>query len=244
MIFSVGTYYIARHAQNHGGMSAWRVINLFLGGTTVGVGIIFLIFGGTPDEVWWLSAREKRMAKARIVSNGTGGGEKHKWRWDQVTECFRDVQYWLMLLGNLIGSIPNGGVTTFQTLIFSSFGFTPLETVIYQLPMYAGTCVLVVVSGILVNFFPRTRFPIAIVSQVCTLVALLFAGVSNAGKWAKWGVYLMSPWFSISSFVVTWPFMSLNVAGRTKKSFIGATSLAAGCLGNIAGSQVFRREFS
>jgi len=74
------------------------------------MGIIFLIFGGTPDEVWWLSKREKRMAKARIISNGTGHGGQHAWRWDQVKECLRDPQYWFAVVYNLVGNIPNGGL--------------------------------------------------------------------------------------------------------------------------------------
>jgi hypothetical protein len=94
MIFGVGIYYLALNAQKNGGMAAWRVINVFLGGLTIGMGLIFLFIGGGPDEVWWLSKPEKRMAKARIVSNATGGGEQHPWRWEQVRECFRDPQWW------------------------------------------------------------------------------------------------------------------------------------------------------
>lgn len=93
MIFGVGIYYIGKNAQESGGLSGWRVINFFLGGVTVGMGIVFFIFGGTPNEVWWLSKREKRMAKARIVENATGSTQ-HPWKWHQVKECFRDPQYW------------------------------------------------------------------------------------------------------------------------------------------------------
>lgn len=80
MVFGLAIYYLADNAQKRGGLAAWRVINLFLGGLTVGMGFVFLIFGGTPDEVWWLNKREKRMAKARIVSNATGGAEQHPWK--------------------------------------------------------------------------------------------------------------------------------------------------------------------
>jgi hypothetical protein len=94
IVFGIIIYAIADSAQKHGGMAAWRIINLFLGGLTVFVGIVFLFFIGTPDEVWWLSKREKLMAKARIVQNATGGGEHHPWKWEQAKECLRDPQYW------------------------------------------------------------------------------------------------------------------------------------------------------
>lgn len=106
MVFGVSIYYIGLNAQQNGGMAAWRVICLFLGAITVGLGIIFAIFGGTPDEVWWLTAREKRMVKARIVSNGTGGGEKHPWKWEQVVECLKDPQYWIAVALNFFGDVP------------------------------------------------------------------------------------------------------------------------------------------
>lgn len=106
MVLGVGIYFLALNAQNNGGLAAWRVICLFLGGITVGLGIIFAIVGGTPDEVWWLSAREKRMAKARIVSNATGGGESHSWKWAQVRECLRDPQYWIAVGLNFFTNVP------------------------------------------------------------------------------------------------------------------------------------------
>lgn len=64
-------YYLALHVSKHGGMAAWRVINLFLGSVTVFVGILDFLIIGTPEEVWWLSKREKDMARCRIVSNAS-----------------------------------------------------------------------------------------------------------------------------------------------------------------------------
>lgn len=105
MVFGVGIFYIAQNQQRKGGLAAWRVINLFLGSVTVGVGFIFLVFGGTPDEVWWLSKREKRMAKARIVENATGSGEQQPWRWEQVKECLVDPQYWYALVSSCVARL-------------------------------------------------------------------------------------------------------------------------------------------
>ncbi|BEI81330.1 hypothetical protein CcaverHIS002_0204900 [Cutaneotrichosporon cavernicola] len=240
MVFGLGIYFIADAQARKGGLAAWRVINLFLGAITVGMGFIFLVFGGTPDEVWWLSKREKRMAKARIVENATGSGEQAPWRWDQVRECLVDPQYWCALLFNLLGNIPNGALTTFQNLIYKGFGFTSLETVLYSLPMYGVTFVCVILCAVTVRYFPRMRFPVALIVQAVCVFVLLFAGLANVGKWAKWGVWMFSLVYSIGSFILAWPMISVNVAGRTKKSFFGATSLLVYCVGNIIGSQVMR----
>jgi hypothetical protein len=117
---SVGIYYIALRSEQNGGMRGWRVINLFLGATTVVFGLLMFIFIGNPNEVWWLTKREKRMAHARILSNATGGGENHPWRWEQVRECLKDAQFWHAMAFNFFALIPNGALTTFQFVIFVS----------------------------------------------------------------------------------------------------------------------------
>ncbi|BEI80879.1 hypothetical protein CcaverHIS002_0200390 [Cutaneotrichosporon cavernicola] len=240
MIFGVGIYYLALNAQRNGGLAAWRVINVFLGGLTIGMGIIFVIMGGGPDEVWWLSKREKRMAKARIVSNATGGGEQHPWRWEQVRECFRDPQWWFSVGFNLLGCVYNGALTTFDSLIYESFGFTNLEVILFSMPTYGLTFVMIITMGFLVYKWPRLRFPIALVSQTIVAFVLLFVGLANVGKWAKWAVFMWSLMDTIASFVMAWPIISVNVAGRTKKSFFGASSLVSYCIGNLVGAQIMR----
>ncbi|KAL7425033.1 hypothetical protein Q5752_000721 [Cryptotrichosporon argae] len=240
IIFGLGIYYIALRAETHGGMQAWRVINLFLGGTTVGVGILLFIFIGTPDEVWWLSKREKIMAHARIVSNATGGGESHPWKWEQVRECFHDPQYFFTIMYNLLSTIPNGALGTFSVLVYESFGFTNLQSILYGLPSNAIGFSVVICSSFIVRYFPRARYPIALVCQIIPIVVFLFVGLApdDTNKWAKWGVFSFVAVFAVTTFMV-WPLMSINVAGRTKKSWVNSTSLFAYCVGNIIGTQIF-----
>lgn len=258
IIFGVGIYYIASDAQARGGLAAWRVINLFLGGTTVGMGIVCLVFIGTPDEVWWLSRREKLMAKARIVSNATGGGEQHPWSWAQARECFRDPQLWFAVAANFLSCVPNGGLTAFGIIINQSFGFNNLDTILYSLPSYAITCTCVVAAGACVYYRPHSRFPIAIASQLWTCFVLLFVGFTplTMNKWIRWTFYSFYGMYSICMFLV-FPLMTVNVAGRSKKTVFGAMCLVAYCVGvswflcvyvhvvpsadrlNVVGSQIF-----
>lgn len=243
IVMSVGIYKIADYTQKHGTMSGWRVINLFLGGTTVAIGLLMVIFIGNPGEVWWLSKREKLMAHARIVSNSTGGSEQHPWKWEQVRECLRDRQFWHAMAMNFFSLIPNGALTTFQFIIFQSFGFTSLQTILYSLPMFGINFVLIVSASVCIRYYPHTRFPIAIFTQIVGVAIWLFVGVAPDGtsRWARWGTFLFCHTFVVSIFIL-WPLMSVNVAGRTKKSFLSAMSLMSYCVGNTVGSQIFLRE--
>lgn len=58
------------------------------------MGVVTFVMLGTPREVWWLSANEKRMAAARVSKNGVGTDRlKHaEWKWDQVRQAALDPQ--------------------------------------------------------------------------------------------------------------------------------------------------------
>lgn len=204
-------------------------------------GIFDLLLIGTPDEVWWLKKDEKRIAKARIATNATGGAEVASWRWEQVRECFRDPQYYFSILFNFLVMVPNGAFITFNTLIMKSMSFTSYEVILYSMPSQGIAIFFVIVPGLCVQYYPKTRFPWALFVTALATAVFLFTGLcpEDTPKWTKWSVYIFSLPFATAMFLI-WPLMSINVAGRTKKTWLTASSLIAYSAGNILGSQIFR----
>jgi MFS family permease len=69
---SIVVYFLADYVSSKsGGISAWRVIQFFLGGLTVLIGILDFLFIGTPQEVWWLNKEQKVIAHARVAVNAS-----------------------------------------------------------------------------------------------------------------------------------------------------------------------------
>jgi ACS family allantoate permease-like MFS transporter len=125
-----GIGHAAERAGNFG--NAWKDISYWLGGCTMAVAIPVFFVLGTPREVRWLSSEQKRMAMARVVQNQTGSDRHHRTtlQWNQVKECFIDPQTWFLSACVVVGSLPNGGVTTFINIVYTSFGFTPLDALL------------------------------------------------------------------------------------------------------------------
>lgn len=119
-------------AHNPNGMQPWRYISIFLGCLTILLSVFSYFILGTPNEVKWLNAEEKRIVAARVVSNQTGSErQKHsEWKWDQVISAFKDPQTYFFFFTVIVNSLPNGGTTSFGNLVYVSFGFTPLETLV------------------------------------------------------------------------------------------------------------------
>lgn len=154
-------YGIGKAAKSHpGGWGPWRYISVFLGAWTIVMSVFSLLVLGTPNEVRWLSKEEKRIAAARVVSNQTGSDRQqvHAWRWDQVWTTFRDPQTYFFFVTVIVNSLPNGGTTAFGNLVYVSFGFTNLETLVKgTIPLNIVTIAWFLFVGILTLKKPNSR---------------------------------------------------------------------------------------
>jgi hypothetical protein len=140
---------------------------------------------------------------------------------------------------NLLSCIPNGGLGAFNNLIYQSMGFTNLQVILYGMPTSAIACVLILTSATIVYYKPYMRFPIGIVCQLVPCAVFLYVGLEDpAKKWNRWAAFSFYGVFAISTFMV-WPLMSVNIAGRTKKTFMAASALIWYCVGNVVGTQIF-----
>ncbi|KAM0263427.1 hypothetical protein ACHAQJ_001283 [Trichoderma viride] len=242
-------YGIGSAAQKHAnGFSPWRWISVFLGSWTIVTSFFSLLFLGTPSEVRWLSKEEKRIAAARVASSQTGSdrGQKYEWHWDQVLDAFQDPQTYFFFFAYIANALPNSGTAAFGNLVFVSFGFTNLETIVKgTIPLDLVSIAWFLVVGIATLKWPQTRFLFMIVSTIPGFVGLLALGLlpMEGMLWTRWGLYLMTATSRLTGLMM-WTLLPSNVAGRTKKSVIGTVMFIAYCVGGAIGVQTFRAEWA
>ncbi|KAJ0332860.1 hypothetical protein COL5a_001587 [Colletotrichum fioriniae] len=227
-------YGIGLHAQKDpGGLAAWKGISLFLGGLTIACGILVWFILGTPREVRWLNEEEKKAAMARVIVNQTGSDrqKRSEFKWDQVWSTFRDPQTYFFFFVTIINALPNGANTTFSKLIWKSFGFIPLETLLKgSTPYYCVSIVWFLVVGFVTLKKPNLR-------SFSGMMALAFLPTDSM-KWTRWGMYILQVFGSLPGLMI-WTFLPSNVAGRTKKTVTSTVLFVAYCVGNAVGAQMF-----
>ncbi|KAL6834448.1 major facilitator superfamily domain-containing protein [Trichoderma camerunense] len=244
-------YGIGSAAQKHtSSFGPWRWISVFLGSWTIVMSFFSLLFLGTLSEVRWLSKEEKRIAAARVASSqiGSDRGQKYEWHWDQVVDAFRDPQTYFFFFAYIANSLPTSGTAAFGNLVFVSFGFTNLETIVKCIiPLDLVSIAWLLVVGVLTLKWPHTRFLFMIISTIPGFVGMLALGLlPTEGRrmlWIRWGLYLMTA-TSRSTGLMMWTLFPSNVAGRTKKSVIGTVMFIAYCVGGAVGPQTFRAEWA
>ncbi|KAF2142939.1 uncharacterized protein K452DRAFT_248575 [Aplosporella prunicola CBS 121167] len=235
-------YGIGSHAEKYGGLAPWRCISLFLGASTIFLSLLCFALLGSPTEVRWLSKDEKRMAAARILKNKAGRDVTGiKWSWPQTLEAFKDPQLWFCTVNAFLSSVPNGGLTTFGSILYKSFGFTELQVLLVDIPRSVASLFIFLAIGIYTRRVKNRRMYIMALSTLPPFIGFLAMSLlpnTDAYKWTKWGMYLLTVPFVLSLFLA-WTLISSNVAGRTKKTLISSATFLGYCAGNMCGSQIF-----
>ena len=79
----------------------------------------------------------------------------------------------------------------------------------------------------------------SVVTPFIGLIALSMIPNSPATKWTKWGLYLITVPYVLALFLA-WTLIPSNIAGRTKKTIVSSCTFLGYCVGNMAGSQIFK----
>lgn len=243
IIGNLSMYGIGSHAEEYGGLAAWRCISLFLGACTVVLSLICFGLLGSPKEVFWLSSEERMIAQSRVVQNKAGRDVTGvKWAWYQVGEAFRDPQLWFCMVNAFLSSVPNGCLTTFGSIINKSFGFTELQVLLVEIPRSVISVLIFVAVGFYTRNVPNRRMFVMAAACVPPFVGLLAMSMlpnTQQYKWTKWGMYLITVPFVLAMFLA-WTLIPSNVAGRTKKTIISSATFVGYCVGNMVGAQIFK----
>lgn len=222
-------------------LRSWQYIYIFAGALTFlfGLWCIFVL----PAR--FLDPEERVVAVERLRAGQTGvqTSEKGVVKSKQVWEAVGDAKVWLVAL--MMGSAytVNGAVTGFGPLIVSTFGYTPVESILFQLPLGFVSAIGIPLVGWFCGRYRNMRIPTLIIC--CLPVVAGYVIIWKSG----WGYRPVAPVVGYSIIGFFGPVVGLtislgagNVAGETKKSFMAAAVFVAYCVGNIVGPQLVRSE--
>ena len=142
----------------------------------------------------------------------------------------------VVLLFALSNNIPNGGLTSFGTILLNEdFGYTPSKSLLMQMPQGAVEIVGCVLLAWLCKFLPSRMLMGITTTSITVLANCLLAFCNTSARLAGFYLNLLGP----LGFICCLSCVSSNVAGHTKKVTTNAMFLIAYCVGNLIGPQTF-----
>ncbi|KAJ6021517.1 MFS general substrate transporter [Penicillium herquei] len=229
-------------AQINGSLKSWQSVYLFAGALTFVFGIWCLFIPNSPLNAWFLTPEERVVAAERLRVGQTGLNNS-PFKFSQVKEAVLDVKIWLIALTMASAYTVNGAVSGFGPLIVSTFGYSTLESILFQFPLggLSGTGILL--TGWLCSHYRNIR-----VITLITCCLPVIAGFAMVWK-STWGDKPIVPVAGYSLLGFFGPVVGLtislgasNTAGDTKRSFTASAVFVAYCIGNIIGPQLIRSQ--
>ncbi|KZF24816.1 MFS general substrate transporter [Xylona heveae TC161] len=225
-----------------GGLKPWQYIYIFAGGLTFLFGIWCFFIPNSPLTAWFLTPEERTVAVERLRAGQTGLKNK-KLKPAQLKEAVLDIKIWLIAITMASAYTVNGAVAGFGPLIVSTFGYSSLESILFQFPLGAISGFGIVLLGWLCS---RVR-NIRVISLILCCLPVI-AGYAMIWK-STWGHRPVVPVAGYSLLGFFGPVVAIiillgagNVAGDTKRSFTASTTFVAYCVGNIIGPQLIKSQ--
>jgi MFS family permease len=142
---STGLFTIIGAAMNYGfgqitggSLKRWQYIYLLAGSLTFIFGLCCFAFPNSPVSAWFLTQDERVVATERL-RYGQTGVRCTKFKRSQIWEGFLDIKVWLIAIMMASAYTVNGAVSGFGPLIVSTFGYSTLDSILFQFPL-GGIC--------------------------------------------------------------------------------------------------------
>ncbi|KZF26202.1 MFS general substrate transporter [Xylona heveae TC161] len=235
---------ILSYAIGHivGPLSTWKYIFIIYGAISMFLGIVTLfVLPDSAQNAWFLTAEEKQVAFSRTAANQTGVNTHRSFKLSQVLEALADPKYWVMVIFAIAQALTNAGVTNFNPLIISGYGFSTSKTALMASPQAAVAFIAQVSCTVLTFFVPNIRCLLWVLSCLPALAGAIMIRLLDPTLHrdaSLTGVYLMG--FYNPSWILMLSLQSSNTAGMTKKSFVSGSVAVCYAIGNIIGPQFFR----
>ncbi|KAJ9119024.1 hypothetical protein QFC22_003513 [Naganishia vaughanmartiniae] len=223
-----------------GGIHAYQAITICIG--ALGLAIVPVVAYLLPKSLetarFLESEGERHMAIMRLQDNQTGNQKTSKIRWSHIKDALRDPKTWGWSFMYFCCALPSGGLAAFGPIITRGFGYSPLNTILIQIPMSVNSIILLWTATWIMNKL-KIRYPI-----IAFLTLLPIGGAIGLLKVPRErsGVLLCCYYFAntqgiLNPLILSWG--NLNAAGRTKMVITTSLGFAFACLGNIIGPQVY-----
>lgn len=246
---STGLWTIIGGALNYGfaqissgALKRWQYIYILAGCLTFLFGIWCFFMPNSAVEAWFLSEEERVVAVERL-RRGATGVRCQVIKPYQLREAALDIKVWLVFILMASAYTVNGAVSGFGPLIVSTFGWSTLESILWQFPL-GGLCLItILLSGWLSSKIPNVRLIILVVNCLPVIAGCAMIWKS---KWTYHAALPVAGYSIIGTFgAVVSQTISIgmsNVAGATKKSAMSSSIFVAYCVGNIVGPQLIKSQ--
>ncbi|POY70485.1 hypothetical protein BMF94_6553 [Rhodotorula taiwanensis] len=218
----------------------WRIFYVLMGGLAYVVGIAVLVWlPDSPATAKFLTEREKLVTLEQVRDNHSGT-KQNKFKPKHAKEALLDPKTWLLILLTFLSSVPNGGLSSYSSLLIKSFGFNSRETLLLQIPRGLIAAITTVTVCFLSDRFQRRMLPIFVAVIPTVIGAALMVAMPHSKGGSLAGIFMAETYGSSLALLYAWT--TTNTASFTKKTVTNAMFITCFGLANVIGTFIFNKH--
>lgn len=139
----------------------------------------------------------------------------------QILDALTDPRYYILMTFAIAQAITNAGITNFNPLIISGYGFSQAKTTLLATPQAAVAMVAQAIFTTLAFYIPNIRCLLWVISSLIAMAGAIMVHVVDPvtqRNASLAGVYIMG--FYNVPWVLALSLQTSNTSGTTKKSFL------------------------
>ncbi|KAJ4328668.1 hypothetical protein N0V84_000859 [Fusarium piperis] len=223
----------------NGHCAQWKMLFLVFGPITISWSILlYFLLSDSPSNTTFLTPSEREFASLR-PKKFQRTTQTNKWDRDQFIETMKHIKAWWFFFFSFVICVPNGGTTSFSTIVIKSFGYDEYQTILMGLPASTFQLTTVFLVAIFTSYVRKSRHVALVLTYLMAIGGILMIKLlPKEEKLARlagfWLIMAVAP-----AFPLMMSLSASNIAGFTKKSTVMAMILLRYCAGNLSGPQFF-----
>ncbi|KAI9262421.1 major facilitator superfamily domain-containing protein [Phascolomyces articulosus] len=220
------------HMGNPRGITNWRWNHYIFGALTILHGfLVFFFMVDTPkNKKLKLTPAQERIAEDRMRDNAVT--QHRQFKYGQIWEAVSEIKFYLLVIAAFCISMQNGGMLVYSTTFTMALGFSPLDSMLLQIPSGFASS-LGVLAAMLIARKTRQLLLTGIGLLCVGMIGLILLCAIPEGEVKLLGFYLS--WAGTGAYSLLLTYVGNNIKGYTKKIFYNGCVVAAYTLGNFAG---------
>jgi MFS family permease len=223
------------------GLAGWRWLFLVEGIISIVVGLMSVfMLPDSFDKAWWLKEEEKQLMRVRHGQMRVYLGESEEFDKGEVKLTFLDPKIWLSVACQFCANTCSFGFSTFLPTIIKGFGYGPVKTQLYTVPVYVWASVVYIAVSFLSDRMNQRAVFLVPAALITAVGYVLMLGVSMTSTGVLYFATFVTATgiYCVVGLNVTWN--SNSNAGYFKRATaIGLQQTIGNSAGILAG-QIYR----
>ncbi|KAH9485005.1 putative transporter C11D3.18C [Psilocybe cubensis] len=228
------------HLSGRGGYLGWSWIFIIEGTVTIVLGILAWLFvPDFPDKSTFVTDEQRKMILDRVEAD-RGDSIPDKMTTAKLFHHLSDPIVWIMALMFLCSTMPAYALGFFITIILKSMGYSTFKSLVLTCPPYVFAAISTFVFAYISDKSKQRALWLAVQNLIC-ITGLFITAYHKKDPVRYFGLFLVNAGASgcIPGILA---YHSNNITGHTKRSVSTAVIIAAGGVGGIFATMVYRQK--